>query len=285
MKMRMLAMMVVVVGLIGFPIHAAKKLKEADTATTKSKGNGKAAAARLRADWDMGELSMMKLVVEDAQIDPKLKASLGDSVTKFTQQQEDLLAQVEADPSTEAAVQKKRAKLYAAADDFRLAHSDDRRPYIYARRRARADINDALEGFVEFRSAVGVARRVFGHRADVDAARADDFGPTRRRREQVRVAERHVARRNLARVEVGLGDRNRRVGQGRAADAREVFERDDEAARDSVEVCDLLERAPLARLRALAVGDVKEGEFAILLARDGRRHARVHPAGDEADGE
>ena len=100
----------------------------------------------------------------------------------------------------------------------------------------------------------------------------------------MRVTERDVARRNLARGEVGLGDRNRRVGQGRAADAREVFERDDEAARDFVEVRDLLERAPLARLRALAVGDVKEGEFAILLARDGRRHARVHPAGDEADG-
>ena len=55
MKMRMLAM-VVVVGLIGLPIHAAKKLKEADAPTTKSKPNGRAAAARLRAEWDLGEL-------------------------------------------------------------------------------------------------------------------------------------------------------------------------------------------------------------------------------------
>src|SRR5438552_12527015 len=116
MKMRILAMVVVVVGLAGLPAAGAKKFKEAET-PTKPKPSGKAAAARLRAEWDVGELSMMKLVVEDAQFDAQLKASLGDSIAKFTQQQEDLLAQVEADPSTEAAVQKKRAKLYAAYMD------------------------------------------------------------------------------------------------------------------------------------------------------------------------
>src|SRR5438045_810347 len=115
MKMRML-MVAVVVGCIGLSAQAAKKLRESET-PPKTKPSGKAAAARLRADWDMGELSMMKLVVEDAQFDPQLKVSLGDSITKFTQQQEDLLAQVEADPSTEAAVQKRRTKLYAAYMD------------------------------------------------------------------------------------------------------------------------------------------------------------------------
>ena len=117
MKMRMLAMVVVVVGCISLFAEAAKKLKPEAEASPKTKPSGKAAAARLRADWDMGELSMMKLVVEDAQFDPKLKASLGDTITKFTQQQEDLLAQVEADSGTEAAVQKKRTKLYAAYMD------------------------------------------------------------------------------------------------------------------------------------------------------------------------
>ena len=62
-----------------------------------------------------------------------------------------------------------------------------------------------------------------------------------------------------------------------AADARE-------AAPDAVEVRQLLERAALARLRALAVGDVQERKPPVLLARNRRRHARVHPAGDEADG-
>ena len=76
MKMRKLAV-VVVVGLLGFPIHAAKKLKEADAPTTKAKPNGKAAAARLRAEWDMGELRMMRLVVDDAQVSPELKVKLG----------------------------------------------------------------------------------------------------------------------------------------------------------------------------------------------------------------
>src|SRR3954471_10767731 len=116
MKMRMLAMAMILVGLIGLPSQAAKKLKEAE-APVKKKPSGKAVANRLRADWDMGELRMMRLVVEDAQVDPKLKESLGDTVDKFAQQQEDLLDQVEADPTTEAAVQKKRAKLYAAYMD------------------------------------------------------------------------------------------------------------------------------------------------------------------------
>lgn len=123
MKMRIVAMMILV-GLIGLPTQAAKKLKEAET-PAKPRPNGRAAAARLRADWDLGELSMMKLVVEDAQFEPKLKASLGDSVEKFERQQEDLLAQVEADPSTEAAVQKRRAKLYNAyMDKMQVVYKD-----------------------------------------------------------------------------------------------------------------------------------------------------------------
>src|SRR3989440_12132011 len=109
MKMRILAIVAVVVGCICLSAEAAKKLKP-EAEAPKTKPSGKAAAARLRADWDMGELSMMKLVVEDAQFDPQLKASLGDTITKFTQQQEDLLAQVEADPSTEAAAQKRRGR-------------------------------------------------------------------------------------------------------------------------------------------------------------------------------
>src|SRR2546421_12504970 len=109
MKMRILAIVAVVVGCICLSAEAAKKLKP-EAEAPKTKPSGKAAAARLRADWDMGELSMMKLVVEDAQFDPQLKASLGDTITKFTQQQEDLLAQVEADPSTEAAAQKRRGE-------------------------------------------------------------------------------------------------------------------------------------------------------------------------------
>jgi hypothetical protein len=100
----------------------------------------------------------------------------------------------------------------------------------------------------------------------------------------VRVAEGDVARRDAGGVEVGLGDGHRGVCQRRAADAREVFERDDEPARDAVEVGQLLEGAALARLRELAVGGVQESQLGVLPVRDGRRHARVHPARDEADG-
>jgi uncharacterized protein YajQ (UPF0234 family) len=116
MKMRILALVAILVVLTPFAVHAAKDGKFVPAADTpvKKKPSGKAAAARLRADWDMGELRMMRLVVDDAQFAPELKAKLGDAIDKFAQQQEDLLDQVEADPSTEAAVQKRRAKLHAA---------------------------------------------------------------------------------------------------------------------------------------------------------------------------
>src|ERR671912_2769221 len=98
----------------------------------------------------------------------------------------------------------RRAEREAAADDLGLAEVDDGRPDLDARRGLRADIDGALESLVELGPAVGVAGRVLGHGADVDAPRADDLGPTRRRREQVRVAEGDVARRYLARREVGF---------------------------------------------------------------------------------
>jgi uncharacterized protein YajQ (UPF0234 family) len=112
--MRILAMVAVLVGFVGSPAEAAKKLKPEAEAPPKTKPSGKAAANRLRADWDIGELRMMRLVVDDAQFAPELKANLGNAIDKFAQQQEDLLDQVEADPTTEAAVQKRRAKLHAA---------------------------------------------------------------------------------------------------------------------------------------------------------------------------
>src|SRR5919205_1616604 len=179
----------------------------------------------------------------------------------------------------------RRAEFQPPPDDLRLAQAYDGRPDPDAGLGACAHVNGALEGFVELGAAVGVAGRVLGDRADVDARRPDDLGPTRRGAEQVRVAEGDVAGRNLARGEVCFRDGYRAVRQRRAADAREVFERDDEAARDPVEVGQLLERAPLARLRALPVGDVEECQLLVLLARDRRRYARVHPARDEADGE
>jgi len=125
MKMRTPAMMLMVIGLCCLPAEAAKKLKPEADAPAKPKPGGKAAAARLRADWDIGELRMMRLVVDDAQVTPELKIKLGDSVDKFAQQQEDLLAQVEADPTTEPAVQKRRAKLYAAyMDKMQVVYKD-----------------------------------------------------------------------------------------------------------------------------------------------------------------
>src|SRR5437773_10182834 len=94
MKMRN-GMRVVVVALCALSAGAAKDKKgktNADvTAATKKAADGKAAAARLRADWDMGELKMMRVVIDDSQYSPELKTSFANAIDKFTDQQEDLL--------------------------------------------------------------------------------------------------------------------------------------------------------------------------------------------------
>jgi uncharacterized protein YajQ (UPF0234 family) len=166
MKMRMLALVAILVGLTPFAVHAAKDRKLVPAADTpvKKKPNGKAAAARLRADWDMGELRMMRLVVDDAQFAPELKANLGDAIDKFAQQQEDLLAQVEADPSTEAAVQKKRAKLYAAyMEKMQVVYKNDAVKQDIARRMKALDreidaIAASAEALMAKLAAVGVTK-------------------------------------------------------------------------------------------------------------------------------
>jgi hypothetical protein len=164
MKMRMLAMVLIVLGLMVSAADAAKKLKPEAEAPAKPKTSGKAAAQRLRAEWDMGELRMMRLVVDDAQVTPELKVKLGDSVDKFAQQQEDMLAQVEADPTTEAAVQKKRAKLYAAyMDKMQAVYKDPAVKQDIARRMKALDkeidaIAASAETLMAKLAAVGVTK-------------------------------------------------------------------------------------------------------------------------------
>ncbi len=117
MKMRIVIMVAVVLGLSAFTAEAAKEKKgktNADVIAAKKAADGKAAAAKLRADWDMGELKMMRVVLDDSQYSPELKTSFANAIDKFTDQQEDLLAKVEADADYEAAARKKRANANAA---------------------------------------------------------------------------------------------------------------------------------------------------------------------------
>jgi uncharacterized protein YajQ (UPF0234 family) len=166
MKMRMLAMVAVLVGLSSLAFGAGKDRKLAPAADTpvKPKPSGKAAAARLRADWDMGELRMMRLVVDDAQFAPDLKANLGNAIDKFAQQQEDLLDQVESDPTTEAAVQKKRAKLHAAyMEKMQVVYKNDDVKKDIARRMKALDkeidaIAASAETLMAKLAAVGVTK-------------------------------------------------------------------------------------------------------------------------------
>src|SRR5262249_26038967 len=86
----------------------------------------------------------------------------------------------------------RRAELGAEPHYFAFAEVNDWRDNLDLRLRLRADVNAPLERFVVFGTAIGIARTVFGDRADVDSVGADDLGPARGDREQVRVPERDI---------------------------------------------------------------------------------------------
>src|SRR5262249_56796427 len=86
----------------------------------------------------------------------------------------------------------RRAELGAEPRYFAFTELDDRRDDLDLRLRLRPDVNRPLERFVVFGTAIGIARTVFGDRADVDSVGADDLGPARGDREQVRVPERDI---------------------------------------------------------------------------------------------
>src|ERR1051325_7505717 len=109
--MRMRTSIIVSVILSLAALAAAAKEKAVAKAAAPS---GKAVAASLRAEWDVGELQMMRVAIDDVQYAPELKKSFSDAIDKFAQQQDALLAQVEADPSYEASARKKRTNQNAA---------------------------------------------------------------------------------------------------------------------------------------------------------------------------
>src|SRR5258705_3288072 len=120
MKMQIVTIMALVLGISAFPAEAAKEKKaktNQDVTAKKPAVDGKAVASKLKGEWDMGELKMMRVVIDDGQYAPQLKTSLADAIDKFTQQHEDLLAQVEANPDYEATARKKRANMNAAFEE------------------------------------------------------------------------------------------------------------------------------------------------------------------------
>jgi hypothetical protein len=119
MKIRIVTMTLLVLGLMALPAAGAKQEKKKKPAepVAKKPVNGRAIARALRGDWDVGELRMMRVVIDDANYSPELKASCGAAIDTFAQQQEELLDQVEADGTFEATARKRRAKYYAAYMD------------------------------------------------------------------------------------------------------------------------------------------------------------------------
>src|SRR5262245_44908652 len=86
----------------------------------------------------------------------------------------------------------RRAEFGAELHDLAFAKPDNWRDYLDLRLGLRPEVNRALEGFVGFRAGIGIARTVFGHRADIDSVGAEDLGAASGGRQQVGVAERDV---------------------------------------------------------------------------------------------
>jgi len=116
MKMQIVSVLVLLLAVPSLGAQTAKQKKKAAAAeAAKPKPvDGRGIAKRLRGEWDLGELKMMRVVLEDAQYSPDLKASCGEAIDTFAKQQEDLLSQVEADGNFEDTARKRRAKYEAA---------------------------------------------------------------------------------------------------------------------------------------------------------------------------
>src|SRR6267378_7420723 len=98
------------------------------------------------------------------------------------------------------------------------------------------------------------------------------------------VAKGHVGHRNRAAVrpwgtQFIFGNGNVPVGKSGAADRAKVIELHDEPLAHAVEICNVIERAPLALLCALSVPRMKQREIrrAMPLPRNSSADARVHP--------
>jgi hypothetical protein len=87
---------------------AERKPKEAKAASTQS------AAKSLRAEWELGDLKLIREAVDDTTFKPDVKSKAAEAIETFIAQQEQLVSQVEQAPETEAKARKQRARMHAA---------------------------------------------------------------------------------------------------------------------------------------------------------------------------
>ena len=176
------------------------------------------------------------------------------------------------------------AQLPPAPYDLALAQVDDRSGDFKLGFGARPRADDAVEGLVVFRAAIGIALAVLRHRANENLFRAEDFPPRHCDGEKMRVPERDVAKRDVLPSEVGLLDGDGRVRQAGAADLAKVLKAADQAVLGFVKIRQIGERAQLAPLSPLAVCNVQRRQ-AVIEMRDGSGHQTIHPAAREHYGQ
>src|SRR6267142_3120968 len=156
-----------------------------------------------------------------------------------------------------------RAQFDAPLDDLTLFQSDDRRYDFDLRFRPRPHADQFLEHLVVFRPAVRIAGAVFRYRSDVDRSRADRFRPANRHGEKMRIAKGNVRHGNGAALGPGhaqfiFWNGNLFVRERGPANRTKVIELHDKPFAHAVEIRSVVERAPFALLRALAVTGVEQ---------------------------
>lgn len=119
-----------------------------DRPARRSGSAGETAAARLRAQWKMGDLRLTREAVEEAAFAPDIKKAAIAAVDWFVARQESLLKDVEASPEREAEVRKSRAALEAKYRQRMAMIYDDPALLAELSRRLKA-LNKELDAIAE----------------------------------------------------------------------------------------------------------------------------------------
>src|SRR5437899_490311 len=99
----------------------------------------------------------------------------------------------------------------------------------------------------------------------------------------MRVSERHIARGNTDRPDVGCCHWYVVIGQRRTADSGEMIDRYCEPFVDPEVVGKFFKAAAFALLGSLSIGDMQKSQLLIFRARNSRGDAGIHPARNKAN--
>src|SRR6266481_4445190 len=160
----------------------------------------------------------------------------------------------------------RRAQFDASPDDLAFLQSDDGRYDFDPRFRPCPHADQLLEHPVISRPAIRIAGAVFRDCSYVNRTGANRFGPAYRHGKKMRVSKGHVGYGNRAAMrarsaQLIFRNRNALVRERGSANRAKMIELHGEAFAHAVEIRNVLERAPLTLLSALAIPGMEDGNI------------------------